>query len=109
VSDVPPPPPPIPSPTDASGSTSGFFSSLFDTSFKSFVTPKIVRVVFIIGLVVAALYGLGIFIALASRGGGGVVLGLILGPIVFLVMTIGLRVYLEVVMLLFRIEANTRK
>ena len=90
-------------------SASGFFSSLFDTSFKSFITPKIVRVVFIIGLVISALYGLGIFIALASRGGAGVIFGLIIGPIVFLVAVIGMRVYLEVVMLLFRIEANTRK
>jgi hypothetical protein len=86
----------------------GFFGRLFDTSFKTFVTPSIVRVLFILGIVVISLYALIIFVAgLGTIDDGGIVFVLV-APIFWVIGIIWTRVLIEVVMVLFRIEANTR-
>ena len=44
-------------------SLSGFFAALYDFSFHSFVTPKIVRIVYVIALVIIALWSLSFLIS----------------------------------------------
>jgi len=81
----------------------GFIGALFDLPFTTFITTKIIKVLYIIAIVFAGLY------ALASLGYGyaaggviGMVVGLVISPIVFLVGVILARVYMEVVMVIFR-------
>jgi hypothetical protein len=86
-----------------------FFSKLFDVSISEFITPSIIRVLFILGIIGSSLFGLGLLVAgLNDSSGMGVLLGLVLGPAVALLGVIYVRVFLELVMVLFRIEANTR-
>lgn len=86
-----------------------FFSKLFDMSFSRFVTPSIVQVVFMLGIIVAGLAALGIFGALASTAGGvGALLGIVVGVIAFIVYVVIARVSLEAIVALFRIAENTK-
>ena len=109
VMNQPPPlPPASPTPPPAS-SSKGFFGRLFDLSFSEFVTPSIIKLIFIVGIVLAALMSLVVFAAFANQGGGAVVAGLVFAPLVFFVYVLFARVLSEVYLILFRIEENTRK
>ena len=83
-----------------------FFSGLFDFSFREYVTPKIIRVIFVILLVFAALGALAILVTSARGGGFGLVLGIIFAVVGFFLYVILFRIYLEVVSALFRINDN---
>ena len=109
VMNQPPPlPPASPTPPPAS-SSKGFFGRLFDLSFNEFVTPSIIKLIFIVGIVLAALMSLVVFAGFASQGGGAVVAGIVFAPLVFFVYVLFARVLSEVYLILFRIEENTRK
>lgn len=86
-----------------------FFAALFDTSFTEFVIPKIIRVLYIIGIAISAIAVLLMIAAGFGNGAGHGILALILSPIAFLLLVIGYRIYLEVVIVLFRIAENTRR
>jgi hypothetical protein len=105
----PPPPQPSASTPPPSSSTKGFFGRLFDLSFSEFVTPSIIKLIFIIGIVLAALMSLFVFAAFANQGGGALVAGIVFAPLVFFVYVLFARVLSEVYLILFRIEENTRK
>ena len=85
----------------------GFFGALFDFSFNSLITPRIVKVIYALALIFDAFYSLGILIFFFQIGNGVEVLGLIFAPLAFLLFAIMTRVYLEVVMVLFKIGDNT--
>ncbi len=82
-----------------------FFSALFDFSFREFITPKIVSVIFILLTVMAAISALGTFVALLA--GPGFFIAIIGAPIVFIISVILNRVGLEIAVALFRIAQNT--
>lgn len=83
----------------------GFLGSLFDFSFKHYVTGKIIRVLYIISMI---LVGIGTLIflagAVAENGTGGIIVMLILAPIGFLLFLTYARVTLELIMVLFNIS-----
>jgi len=84
-----------------------FFMSLFDISMQEMVTPKIIRVIYIIGLVFIGLGVIGSIIAAIFTVGDSGVLALlgtiIVAPIGALIGIIFLRIYLEIIILLFNI------
>jgi len=73
------------------------------------VTPSIIKVIFIVGIVLAGLMSLAVFVAFANQGGGAIVAGIVFAPLVFFVYVLFARVLSEVYLILFRIEENTRK
>ena len=81
----------------------GFFASLFDLSFSSFITTKLVKVLFVIFIVIAGLEALAMLVYGFSLGGvtGGLV-ALIFAPVIFLFIVVIGRVYLEICIVLFR-------
>ena len=84
----------------------GFFAALIDTSFSEMVTPKIIRILFIIGLIGIALGSIGgIISALAAFAYAGTtaLLSIIAVPIGAVIGVIFLRVYMELIILLFNI------
>ena len=87
----------------------GFFTTLFDFSFSEFIVPKIVQTLFGIGIFAAAI-GAFFFINWGFHGGffAGL-LTIILSPFIFVFYVILVRVFLEVVMVLFRISDNLSK
>ena len=87
----------------------GFFSSLFDLSMTEMITPKIIRVIFIIGLLgllVSAVFGL--VTAIMSGEVVAIILALIAVVVGFFVAAILLRIYLEIVVVFFRIYDELR-
>ena len=89
----------------------GFLGSLFDFSFNSFVTPKIIKVLYVLFTIWTALIGITILIIGFRTGGlaGGLFTLIIIEPI-FVLLTLGIyRVVLEAFMVLFRIYEETKK
>ncbi len=84
----------------------GFFTTLFDFSFSEFITTQIIKILYGIGILASAIGAL-LFIIWGFHGGflAGIIT-IILSPVIFIIYTIIVRVYLEVVMVLFRIADN---
>jgi hypothetical protein len=86
-----------------------FFSGLFDFSFKEYITPKVIRVIFVILIIFAglgALFGLIFAFAGFGRNVAFGLLGVILVVLGFFLSVIFYRIFLEVVSALFRINDN---
>jgi hypothetical protein len=94
----------------------GFFSALMDTRFDNLITPSLIRLLYIVAIV---LIGLGMLVAIiagfAENAGTGVVL-LILAPIGALIYVIVTRLWLELIIVAFKIReaaeevaVNTRR
>lgn len=97
-------PQPIPTARD------GFFSSLFDLSFSRLVTTRVIKVLYILLLIVIGLGLLGFIIAaIASGGAGAIIAALIAGPLVALLYVVYARVFLEIILAIFRILETNRE
>ena len=88
--------------------TKGFFGALFDFTFTDFITSKMIRLLYII-LIIAAGIGTIVFIigAFNASAALGALTLLILGPIGFIIAVICIRIYMEIIIVLFRIAENT--
>ena len=81
----------------------GFFPTLFDFSLSSFLTPKVIRVLYIVGVVLTCLGGIVYLLVFIASGSGGLILvGLILVPIFTLLYLIMIRISTEFVIIAFR-------
>lgn len=82
----------------------GFFEALFDISFTSFVTTRLVKVIYALGIIGAAIVSLWFIGAAVEVGrGGAVVFALVFAPVLFLVAVTLTRLYLELAIVVFRI------
>jgi len=83
-----------------------FLGALFDFSFSQFVTTRIIKVLFGLAIFLAAVatifYIAGSFASSVPLG----ILILILSPVIFLIYVILARVWLEVIIVLFRIAEH---
>lgn len=87
----------------------GFFSILFDSSFTDFITLKIVKFIFIIGLV---LIGLATVAIIFSSFQGSTTTGLfmlILSPVFFIFMVMIHRIYCEILIVIFKVAEYLRE
>ena len=87
----------------------GFFAKLFDLSFTEFITPRIIKLLFVLAIIISAIAALVIFFIGVFTGGPGALLSIILAPVAFLLYVIMARVWLELIMVMFRIAGNTDK
>lgn len=71
MSSIPPPQSGTPPSQPPSSSSAGFFQALFDFDFNHFVTPKIVKIVYIVGTVVIGLVTLVMVLTSFRHFGGG--------------------------------------
>lgn len=86
----------------------GFFASLFDTSFSSFVTMRIIKVIYVITLILIGLVALAFIVRAFSVGSGfGFLTLIVLAPLASLFYVIYVRVVLELVIAIFRIMEHT--
>ncbi len=92
--------------------TNTFFGKLFDFSFKEFITLQVIKYLYILGIVFAALYGLvllfGGFFMIGSDTFKGIFF-IIISPLVFILFTVLARLSLEAIVATFRIAENTTK
>jgi hypothetical protein len=90
----------------------GFFGTLFDLSFSEFITTKLIKVLYILLLILVAIgFVIAFFSSLVtmfSRGGflAGL-LGIVLAPIGALIYVILARMWMELIIVIFRIAENT--
>ena len=86
----------------------GILVSLLDFSFTSFVTTKLIKILYALGFGLAALLSIGSILGAFSDSFGGGLGSLILVPLSFLMFVMYLRVALEVLAVLFRIAEDVR-
>jgi hypothetical protein len=84
----------------------GFFGTLFDFSFSEFLTPKVIKVLYAIGLLLAAIGALVFIVAGFHRGAGVGIIFLVISPVVFVLYALAVRIYLEIMLVLFRIAGR---
>ena len=87
----------------------GFFGSLFDFSFESFVFPKVISFIYGFIVVLLAIGYLGLIVFAFTQGLTEGVGAIILGPIVLIFYLIMVRAWMEVAIVMFRIYDNTDK
>jgi len=83
-----------------------FLRTLFDFSFSEFITIKIIKILYGIGIFFAAIAALAFMISGFSASFGRGLLFLIISPVLFLIYTIFARVGLELFLVLFKISDN---
>jgi hypothetical protein len=84
----------------------GFIGSLLDFSFESFVTPTIIRFLYTLSLIGVAA---GTVYWVFTGGFSGFLWHLLVAPLVLLIGWILARVYIELIMVLFRILELLRR
>lgn len=94
----------------------GFFAALFDTRFDSLITPSLIRFLYVVAIVLIGLGMLAVIIAGFAENAGTGVLLLIFAPIGALLYVIVTRLWLELIIVAFKIReateevaANTRR
>ncbi len=103
-------PPPTPPPGQPPAAQRPLLSRLFDLSFTEFVTPSVVKVIFVLGIILSALTALGMLVTFAATGEAVlVILGLIFSVVIFFFSVLYSRIMAEIFLILFRIEENTRR
>jgi hypothetical protein len=117
-----PPPPvpgsgPVPGPdpfaAGPQGSSAGaadgpFLNRLFDLSFSQFITPSIIKLLFILAITLTSLIALFFLIGGLTQIDDGGIFFVVLAPIIWLFGVVYARVLLELVIVFFRIERNTK-
>ncbi len=101
---------PAPLASRAAGDAKGFFGALFDFGFTSFVTPKIIKVLYVLYTAWMVVWAL-IFLRLGFKYGGssGGIFTLIVVDPIFLLLTLGAyRVILEFFMVIHRIHDDLK-
>jgi hypothetical protein len=88
----------------------GIFSVIFDLKFNEFVTTRIIKVLFILWILLSGVWALFILGGgLATKDATAIVGALIMAPLVFLLLVVVGRVWLELIIVAFRIAENTAR
>jgi hypothetical protein len=87
----------------------GFFGALFDFSFNTFITPMIVKAVYILSVVVLALLWLIFLVSAFTQSAGAGVVVLILGPIGVIIYLAFIRMTLEFYLAIVRMSEDIHR
>ena len=85
----------------------GFLASLFDASFSSMITVKIVSFLYVTALIYLGVVGLAVLVYAFKEDVLMGLVGLILLPVAFVFFAILIRVYAELIIVIFKIADNT--
>ena len=102
---MPPPPAGGSGPTDPIDAA-GFFKARFDFSFSTFITPKVVKFVYVVATVLIVLAWLVFLAASFSDSAGAGILVLIIGPFVALLYLAFIRMTLEFYLAIVRMSED---
>ncbi len=90
------------------GKSRGLFESLFDVSFKTLVTPRVIKVLYALSIVAAGFISIVLIIEGFSESVGKGILSLFfVAPLVFLILVISSRIIYELAIVVFRISDRT--
>jgi outer membrane biosynthesis protein TonB len=86
-----------------------FFRALFDFSFSEYITTKIIKFLYVVTIIIAALVWLGALIFSFTQKSALAVIGaIIFCPIAFILQVIFTRVGYEILIVVFGIAEHTR-
>lgn len=91
------------------GEVMTMFSILSDLSFRRFVTPRLVRLLYFISLIGAALSAIAWMVSGFKTGVFYGLFTIVTGPLAFFIYMLAARVMLEFMLAVFRIAENTDK
>jgi MFS family permease len=89
--------------------TNSFLKKLFDLEMKESITLGIIKTLYTIGIAIAGIVGVAFVVTAFRQNFAMGLVYVIAAPIAFLLLVVVLRVVLELLMTLFKIEENTRK
>ncbi|MCI5140285.1 MAG: DUF4282 domain-containing protein [Candidatus Electrothrix sp. ATG1] len=84
-----------------------FWGSLFDFSFSGFITTEIVKILYGISIFFSGVFIVVVIISSFGQSVGSGVISLIFSPVVFFLLVILVRMWLELVVVIFKIAENT--
>ena len=85
----------------------GFVASLFDLSFTEFVTMRVIKALYVLLIILSAIVSVMVLINCIVAGPTMAVLGIIcLAPLTFFLYVLMARIWVEVIIVLFRIAEN---
>jgi hypothetical protein len=88
-------------------SPKSFFASLFDFSFTTLVTSKVIKLLYALSVVAAGFGALGFIIGGFNNSVAlGIVMLIIGAPLYFLIVVIYARVLLEIIMVIFQMAEH---
>jgi hypothetical protein len=87
----------------------GLVSALTDFSFQRFVTVRLVPVLYTLGLILGAVLASSYLLTALRLGVLVTLVGLVMVPLGYLIFALYLRVALELVIVLFRIEEGVAR
>jgi hypothetical protein len=100
---------PTPTPQQSMNAGKGFLGALFDFSFTNFVTPMIVKFVYVLAVVALGLAWVVFLLAAFSQSAGAGIGVLILGPIGILIYLAFIRMTLEFYLAVTRMSEDIHK
>ncbi len=96
--------------SDPRPAASGFLSKLFDLSFTSFITPSIVRIVYVIAMLLIGLGWLGYSVVGFARSPGlGLLILVVVGPLLSLFYLVVVRITLELYLAVIRLAEDVHE
>lgn len=85
----------------------GFFGSLFDISFMHVVTPRLVKVIYILVIIFTGLVAVGVVISMAKVNAGLAIVALVVFAPLYFIVTVSLwRMVLEVLTSIVKMEGH---
>ncbi|MEU6744026.1 DUF4282 domain-containing protein [Streptosporangium sandarakinum] len=88
------------------GTRKGFFARLFDLSFDHYVTTSIIKVIFVILVVIEVLWALSTLALAFDTGPESGVIALLLTPIGLFLAILLTRVWMELLVVIFKIKED---
>jgi hypothetical protein len=93
----------------STATSKGFVGALFDFSFSHFITPMIVKAVYVLAVVALGLLWLALLLGAFSQGAGSGLLVLVLGPIAILIYLAFIRMTLEFYLAIVRMSQDVHQ
>ena len=87
----------------------GFFGALFDLSFSELITTRVIKFLFVLGIIGSAIAAIVYIVAAFSQSAGVGVLVLIVSPLIFVIYVTVARIWLEVLIVVFRISEDVKR
>ena len=87
----------------------GFLGALFDFSFSNFITIELIKILYILGIIFSGIIAIMVIVSGFNISAGAGIIFLILSPVIFLLYVILIRIWLEIIIVIFKIADNTKQ
>lgn len=86
----------------------GFLHRLFDFTFSELITIKLIRFLYILGVFFSGIGALYVVISMFKSSFFAGLLAILISPLIFLLYVILIRVYMEILLVIFKISEDEK-